>query len=173
MQIEDCYQLGYIIKPHGLKGQMNAFLEVDLPENYSKLESVFVEINKQLVPFTVDKIVLKGNAAILNLEAIHNFEQASQLKSSSLYLPLSSLPKLKSGQFYYHEIINFKVIDEALGDIGKVKIVYQMPNQDLLAFDYKNKEVLMPINDHTVKGIERERKELKVVLPNGLLEIYL
>ena len=173
MQIEDCYQLGYIIRPHGLKGQMHAFLEADLPENYLKLGSVFVEIDKQLVPFTVDKIVLKGNAAILKLEAIDDFEQANRLKSSSLYLPLSFLPDLEANQFYYHEIINFKVIDEVLGDIGKVKIVYQMPNQDLLAFDYKNREVLIPINDHTVKGIDRDRKELKIVLPDGLLEIYL
>ena len=34
MNIDDCYQLGYIIKPHGLKGELQLLLDVDSPEDY-------------------------------------------------------------------------------------------------------------------------------------------
>ena len=51
MRVEDCYQLGNIVKPHGLDGEIQAFLDVDMPETYQDLESVFVMINKKLVPF--------------------------------------------------------------------------------------------------------------------------
>lgn len=51
MNIDDCYQLGYIIKPHGLKGELQLLLDVDSPEDYQNLESVFVRQGQQLVPF--------------------------------------------------------------------------------------------------------------------------
>ena len=36
-----------------------------------------------------------------------------------------------------------------------------------------NKEVLIPLNESTLKKIDRKKKEVHVNLPDGLLEIYL
>jgi len=40
MTIDDCYQLGYIVKTHGLKGEVQIYLDVDAPSDYRNLESV-------------------------------------------------------------------------------------------------------------------------------------
>ena len=51
MTVDECYLLGYIIKAHGLKGEVQVAIDADSPEAYQDLESVFVQQGQQLVPF--------------------------------------------------------------------------------------------------------------------------
>jgi len=51
MRKDECYQLGHIVKTHGLKGMVNIELDVDQPDEYSELESVFLEQSGNLIPF--------------------------------------------------------------------------------------------------------------------------
>ena len=44
MNISDCYYLGRVTKPWGVKGQMALFLDVDNPDDYQELDSAFVEV---------------------------------------------------------------------------------------------------------------------------------
>lgn len=173
MDIDSCYQLGYVIKPHGLKGDISIFIDADNPQAYRNLESVLIQQDNQLVPFFIVKIKINGEKAILNLEDSNDIESAQLLKGSALFLPLSSLPELAEDQFYFHEIIGFTVKDDNLGEIGPVTTVYDAGPQDLLAFEYKNKEILLPINDETVRKVDKNKKQILVNIPDGLLDIYL
>jgi 16S rRNA processing protein RimM len=175
MNIDSCYLLGFVIKPHGLKGEVVVQLDVDFPEYYKELESVFISKNQEkiLIPFFIEKINLHPQKAQIKLEEVDTLEQAEALVGNEIYLPLSFLPSLTEDQFYFHEIIDFQVLDEDKGTLGYVQDVYQLPNQDLIGMIYQQKEVLIPINDDTVKKVDRENKILFVSLPEGLLEIYL
>ncbi len=175
MNIDSCYLLGFVIKPHGLKGEVVVQLDVDFPEYYKELESVFISKNQEkiLIPFFIEKINLHQQKAQIKLEEVDTIEQAEALVGNEIYLPLSFLPSLTEDQFYFHEIIDFQVLDEDKGTLGYVQDVYQLPNQDLIGMIYQQKEVLIPINDDTVKKVDRENKILFVSLPEGLLEIYL
>ncbi|ELR71370.1 16S rRNA processing protein RimM [Fulvivirga imtechensis AK7] len=173
MNVDECFQLGYVIKRHGLSGEVNIFLDVDFPQEYQELESVFVEINDKLVPFFVDSLILKGNKAIVRFEDVNTVDGAEELKGKRLYLPLSNLPQLDEGQFYFHEIIGYQVMDAVVGAIGEVRDVYSSPQQDLLAVDHDGKEILIPIIDDIIGKADHDKKELQVALPEGLLDIYL
>ena len=83
------------------------------------------------------------------------------------------MPELDKNQFYYHEIIDYKVVDKNLGELGTVQTVHSMQAQDLLVMDYKGKEVLIPVISEIVLNADKEAKVLNVNLPDGLLEVYL
>jgi len=132
MELDDYYQLGHVIKPHGLAGAVSVFLDVDQPENYKDLESVFLNLNEDLVPFFIKQIDLRPNhKCIIKFEGISDKEGASNLQSSRMYLPLGLLPELKGNQFYYHEIEGYKIIDG------------QMGNQDFFLFVIHYQDILM------------------------------
>lgn len=173
MDYDSCYELGYITKPHGLKGDVSIVIDADMPEAYKNLESVFIEQDKQLVPFFIKAIRISGRKAILSLEESSSIEEAQHLKGARLFLPLDLLPALAQDQFYYHEIIGFTVSDKELGELGKITTVYEAGLQDILAFDYKGHEVLLPINDNSIIKVDKTRKLLHVSIPDGLLDIYL
>ena len=86
MQVDDCYQLGYVIKPHGLNGELQFLLDVDSPQEYSALESVFVLQGQQLVPFFIESIAVRGNKAIVALEEVESVDEARALKGA-LFTP--------------------------------------------------------------------------------------
>lgn len=175
MDIDSCYQLGYVISKHGLNGGVNVFLDVDDPEYYREMESVFIAIDNDetLVPFFIDSLSLKDNKAIIKFEGVDTPEEAERLVSCEVYLPLEFLPPLKENQFYFHEIIGYQVKDINSGDIGCVRFVYPSASQDLLSVLYREKEVLIPITDYIIKTVDKENKTLIVDLPDGLLDIYL
>lgn len=173
MQLGDCFEIGFIIKPHGLKGAVNIQMDVDDPEKYNEMESVIVKIGDNLVPFSISNLHLIGNKGIMQLQDIHTKEQASELKSCTLLLPLAQLPLLQKDQFYYHEVIGYQIVDEELGALGTIENIFAGGNQDLISMNFKGKEILIPVSDEIVGSADHEQKILHVRLPNGLLEIYL
>ena len=172
MDFDSCFQLGYVIKTHGLKGEVSVFLDTDQPEAYRELESVFVEQDKRLIPFFIDKIQVRGEKAVIKFEGIDDIQAANAMKSTSLWLPLDILPELKGNEFYYHEIVGFDVEDKKHGNLGKVTAVYTSGNQDLVAVDYKGTEVLIPITKDILYKVDKSEALIFTNLPDGLLEIY-
>ena len=173
MTIDNCFKLGHIVKKHGLKGELSILLDADYPEDYKQLESVFVEVNKQLVPFFIEYLQLNGDRGIIKFEDVDDLASAERLLKSNLYLPADNLPELGEGQFYYHEVIGYMVIDKVIGEVGPVDQIYEFPNQDLFGVIHQEKEVLIPINDQLIVKVDHQLRQVEVNLPAGLLEIYL
>ena len=88
-------------------------------------------------------------------------------------MPLELLPKLEGNKFYFHEIINFKLIDENFGLVGVVKGVNDTTAQALFEVDRDGIEILIPLNDDFIKKIDRTNKSITVNTPKGLIELYL
>ena len=175
MRIDDCYQLGYVIKTHGLHGELSILLDVDVPEAYQDLESVLVATSgsETLVPFFVEHLAIRQNKALVKFEDIDTIEQAEALLKARLYLPLENLPPLEDDQFYYHEIIGFTVQDTQQGPLGTVQDVYESTGQEMIVMQYQEKEVFIPINDDIVPRVDKIQSIVHVNLPEGLLEVYL
>ena len=172
MTKDECYRLGNITKPFGYKGQMVFYLDVDSPQDYADLDSAFIETKTGLVPyfFKVDNI--NGNKAVVTFEDLTP-DEAHALAGHDLYLPLDLLPKLTGNQFYFHEVIGFRVVDSQHGDIGTLQSIIEYPAQPLFQIDKEGKEILIPIIDPVIKLVDRENKTLHIDAPNGLIELYL
>ncbi|MCD4678978.1 MAG: ribosome maturation factor RimM [Bacteroidales bacterium] len=173
MNKENYYFLGYIIKTQGQKGDMVLMLDVDNPKQYEKLESVFIEIDKDLVPFFIEKITLEHqNKAVVRFQDI-NPENTDFLVKRSVYLPLDLLPKLSGNKFYYHEVVNFEVIDLHHGNIGKIVDIVDTQPQALFQILYKGKEILIPVVDEIIKTVDRKNKQIIIEAPEGLIDLYI
>jgi 16S rRNA processing protein RimM len=173
MMLEECFELGYIVKPHGTTGALSALIDADDPDTYTKMESVYLAIGQNLVPFFIRHFEVRGRKAVLRLEGVDSVEDAARLRSCRLMLPLSALPELEEGHFRYHEILGYAVRDRQLGALGTVGQIYPRVGQDLIGMQYQGREVLIPVTDEVVLRADHANRELLVNLPEGLLDIYL
>lgn len=174
MKKDDCFLVGRFIKTHGFKGELNIKLDVDYPEEYSEMESTFVEINKELVPFFFESFRLKQNGiATVKVEGVTSDVDAQKLVRKNLYLPLDLLPQLTGNKFYYHEIKGFKALDTEAGIIGTIEGVLDGNAQDIFQINNGKKEILIPIVDEFIISVDREKKEILINAPEGLIEFYL
>ena len=172
MTKEECYRLGNITKPFGIKGQMVFYLDVDSPDDYADLDSAFVEVKGALVPyfFKVDNI--NGNKAVVTFEDLTP-QEAQALAGHDLYLPLDLLPELTGNQFYFHEVTGFKVIDVEKGEIGIIQSIIEYPAQPLFSIMNGDKEILIPVIDPIIKKVDRQQRTITIEAPNGLIDLYL
>lgn len=174
MQQSDCFQLGYIAKLHGFKGEVSLFLDVTNPEDYASLDAFFIEINGQLTPFFVQSFQLKNKGfAAVKLEGVDTENDAKVLLRKSCYLPVSLLPELDDKHFYDHEVEGFTVIDAISGNIGKLIQVIDLSVNPLLQIMKDEKEILVPFVDGLIQRVDRAEKTLYIAAPEGLVEMYL
>ena len=174
MHVDDCYQLGYIIRPHGLRGELQIFIDTDNPQAYQNLESVFVLEGQQLVPFFIDQLQVKQKGlAVVKFEGVDSEDDARQLLKAALYLPIEALPPLQGNQFYFHEVIGFKLIDKAHGEVGIIQAINDEAAQPLMFVQAGDREVIIPIVDPIIQKLDRQNKALHIQAPEGLIEFYL
>jgi 16S rRNA processing protein RimM len=174
MRKEDCFYLGKIAKKFSFKGEVLIYLDTDEPELYENMESVFVEFNKNLVPFFIENSSLHKNDFLrVQFEDVDSEEEADSIIGCEVYLPLSMLPKLEGNKFYFHEVIGFEIEDKRLGVFGKIVSINDTTAQPLFEVLNGEVEMLIPMIDQFLVKIDRENKKVVMDLPEGLVEMYL
>jgi 16S rRNA processing protein RimM len=173
MRKEDCFYLGKIVRKHSFKGEVVIKLDTDEPELYQEMESVYVDFGNNLVPFFIEKSSLhKGNQLRVRFEDVNSEADADAILKSDIYLPLTLLPKLSGDQFYFHEIIGFKVVDRNFGEVGIIVKINETAAQPLFEIDREGTVILIPMVDEFIKKVDRENKKIEVQTPEGLIELY-
>ena len=174
MRKEDCFYLGKIVRKHSFKGEVVIKLDTDEPELYKNMESVYVELGNNLVPFFIDKSSLhKGNQLRVQFEDVYSEEEADSILKSDVYLPLTLLPKLEGDKFYYHEVIGFSVFYSNFGEVGTIIHINDKAAQPLFEIDREGKTIFIPMIDDFIKKVDRKNNHIQVETPTGLIELYL
>ena len=173
MKIEDCFRIGSVLKTKGLKGEMQLYVDFDNLANID-FNALFIDIAGKLVPYFVESIKYnQKNSAYLYLEDIDTIEKASALVKKDLYLPNKLKPKKGKANFTLKDLKGFTAIDENEGELGVITQIHEYPQQLVAVVNYQDCEVLFPLNEEIIKGIDVVKEMVLVDLPEGLLDIYL
>ncbi len=174
MRKEECFYLGKIAKKFSFKGEILIYLDTDEPEMYEEVESVFVEFNKNLIPFFIEHASLhKNNFLRVKFEDINSEQDADEIMGCEVFLPLSFLPQLDEDKFYFHEIIGFDVFDTRLGNIGKIAAVNDSGAQSLFEIDYNGIQILVPLIDEFIVSLDKKNRIITLQTPPGLVDLYI
>jgi len=169
------FELGKIVRPHGFKGAVKVKFTHPALELIEIPESVFIEINKSLVPFFFTKFNPQSNGfAIVQFEDVNTETEAKNLSGQLIYLPQELEPVPEGNDFYSDELIGFKVIDALHGEIGILDNVMEAPAQDVFEISHPSgKEIMVPVLGNFIQEIDRKNKILKLEAPEGLIDFYL
>ena len=174
MNKENCFLVGHISKLHGYNGKLVIITSTFLSSDFTKKESVFIEINAQLIPFFIEEFNPSGKTSIIvSFQDIDSDLKAKALVKCNVYLPLSDMPIQKDKKGELSELIGFSVIDDAHGEIGIISSILEMPQQQLLEIKKGIKEILIPANENIIYKIDVTKKIVYINAPDGLIEIYL
>lgn len=171
MDDNTCYKIGYVIRTHGLKGEVTVSLDPGVSNSFQEIQSVFLDQKHQLVPFLIENISIHNDKAFIKFEDVNTVDQAERLKGSSIYLPKISRPKSGRGEFYDDEVIGFEVTDDTLGKLGLVNRVELAGVNRLLSVNFGGKEILIPINGPFIRSVNKSARKIKVALPEGFADI--
>lgn len=175
MKREDCIQVGYISKAHGVKGDVRAVFDVFDLNEYRKTKVLWgskKEAPLQELTVTMFKPQQKTEV-LLHIDGVSDRDAALDMIGTTLFVAEEQLPTLPEGHFYYFQVVGFQVVDTKLGPLGIIKDFADGSAHDIIMMEYQDKEVLIPMTDHIVGKADFETKTISVTLPEGLLETYM
>jgi 16S rRNA processing protein RimM len=173
MPTDDHFRIGSILKTRGLKGELQLYVDFEGLEKIN-FNAVFIDIAGKLVPYFVQSIKYPmRNTAYLYVEDVDTIEKASPLAKKDVYLPNKFKPKKKKAEFTLKDLLGFTAIDDNEGELGEITEINEYPQQLVATVIYEESEVLFPLNEEIIKGIDVEEKVVYIDLPEGLLDIYL
>ncbi len=139
----------------------------DFPDRLRSGKLVFVGEEHQLMRMV--SVRRTDRDLIVRLEGLHTPEEANMLRGSTVYIKAQGLPVLPEGQYYHHQLLGLKVVDEAGQEIGKLDHIIETGANDVYVVQtLENKELLLPATDEVILKIDLEQQVMTV----HLLEYY-
>lgn len=168
----DCLVIGTIIKPHGIRGNLILKLNNLSFDDIKEMETVFLEIEGLPVPFFILEYSERGpDALLISLDDIDTEERARELSDCKVYLPSHCIDIKESSSHNMNAMLGFEVIDETHGKLGVLVEVLELSLNSLMRITAGKKEILLPLNDQFILGIDSIKKTISVQIPEGLLDI--
>ncbi len=163
-------QIGYTKKTHGVGGELKLVVEEEFIEDFDGAEVLFLKIKGQFTPYFIESVRSPKNP-IIKFEEVNTKEAAFNMMHKEVFLRSSDVSEKEEIIVTIQMYEGFTIIDKNLGEIGTIESVVEFPQQDMAFVTYKEKEVMIPLNDSIVTQIDEDKKELIVDLPEGLLEL--
>jgi len=169
--MEGYFQLGFLRKKHGYKGEVILHIESDHPARYASLDVLFLEESGAPIPYFISSIRSHITAEfIVRLEDVVEEAQVDAVVGRTVYLPDDALPELDDDQYYYHEIIGYTASDPAIEGQLTVEEVMDRPGQPLLVLRHPSKEdlILIPLVEAFVLEVNKAEKHIRLEAPPEL-----
>ena len=168
----DYIHIGKIVATFGVKGEVIVQHGLEKKTNFKEVEALFVEETKgNYLPYFIQSAKAKDSSeSYVLLEGIASKEAAHRFIKKPVWLAKNDFEKV-AGKASSIGLIGFSIYEEK-ELIGVVEEVIEQPHQILLKTLYHNKEALIPLHEETIEKIDRKKKEIHVLLPDGLLDIY-
>lgn len=171
----DCVEVGYIQKPHGLKGEIVLIFGKEFDETLEELDFLFVEVDGGLVPFYIKDEGLNfrtDESAICGLEFVDSLTKAKELVGCKVYVFDHEIIDSKD-QEVDSTLIGIRVFDEKFGDIGLISRVDDFSGNLVITVNHPRAEIMIPLSDNIITSINDDKREIHLSCPNGLIDIYL
>lgn len=116
--------IGKIEDAFGVDGKLK--VKLFAPQRlWESLEEIYLKKRGgDFVPFKVERSEIRGRKAYLKLEGVDSEEEALRLSGAHIFYPEEKLPKLKSGEYYYYQLVGSKVVGKNGKEFGTVQYVH-------------------------------------------------
>ena len=167
------FKIGKLVAVHGLKGELLLKHTLGKKTTLKGLQAIFIEEKKNsFIPWFIESTKIKNDEEIyLKFESVNTREAAVKLSQKEVWIPEPDFKKFAS-RSAPASLLGYKVVDndKPLGDILEV---IEQPHQLLCRIEIGGKEVLIPLHEEFLQQIDHRKKQVHVILPEGLLDIYL
>jgi 16S rRNA processing protein RimM len=180
----DWIEIGRIVAPQGVKGELRVYPSSDFPERFMEPGKRWVQGPQDAAPQPVEllggRYIENKGLYVVQLAGVTSRDRAESLRNHSLLVPASERPDLEEGEFYVADLMGLKVILQASGEeIGTVTDIYEAGN-DLLEVTLrqepgpqgdppKPQKVLIPFVEEIVPTVDLDQGLIEINPPAGLL----
>jgi 16S rRNA processing protein RimM len=165
--------VGIIANTHGIRGELKIVPKTDYPEDRFAKNArllLFPPNSNESIEVEVEKARDQKTVYIIKFKQYVNINEVEKYKGGLLKVSLDDQIEQEEDAFYFHEILGCTVIDEEIGELGKViDILTPGANDVWVVKRAKGSDVLIPYIEQVVLDVNVKEKVIKVRLMEGLL----
>jgi 16S rRNA processing protein RimM len=168
--LDNLLEVGVVIGTHGLRGDLKV---QPLPTGDLALpgaREVYLKDSKGLLArHEAVRSSLHKQNILLRLSGLEDRPAVEALIGSSVWMVKTDLPELDDEQYYWSDLEDLEVVDQQQGILGQVVGMFTTPAHDILEVDGPAGEILIPAIEPFLVRLDREKGQLHVNLPEGLV----
>ena len=164
--------IGKLVASFGVQGELVLLHHLGKKTSLKGLEVIFIEIVKgEMLPYFIQSAKIKSEEEVLlKLESVDTKEAAGKLRQKEVWFTEEAFQRY-SAKSSIMSLLGFHLIDEGV-DRGAILEIIEQPHQMLARIDLDGKEALVPLHQETLQKIDKKKRKVHVVLPDGLLDVY-
>ena len=175
---EGLVEVGQVRKTHGYAGEMKLVVYDDYASDVEQAGFLFVGSSPSAaLPYEVSR--LRGADWIISLNGVGSREEAATLRGRSVFLKsddvstttLTTTPEDDATKSEFDRFLGFAMIDTVNGEIGPIRKVEAFPHQTMATVTNGDRDVLVPMNQDLIKGVDFTKRIVFVQLPDGLVDL--
>jgi 16S rRNA processing protein RimM len=183
-QSDDWLEIGTIVAPQGLRGEMRVYPDSDFPERFEVPGKRWLlragEKEPQVVELLLGRIIQGKNIYVIKLAGVDDRNQAEELRGCKLLVPASDRPELGEDEYHVLDLIGLQVFMQESGELVGTVVDVIAAGNDLLEVKLHNqppttnkqqKTVLIPFVKAIAPVVDLEAGRIEITPPPGLLEI--
>ena len=160
--------VGYLRRPHGVRGEMLMDVHTDFPERLKIGEKVYVGPGYQ--PMVIASQRSHKAGMLVRMQGVNTPEEAGRFRNRWVYVLAADRPPLPAGEYYHHQLIGLTVHtdqDQVLGTL--TGIIETGANDVYIVRDSAGSEVLLPAIPTVILNVDLSAGRMRVHLLDGLL----
>ena len=159
--------VGRITKLFGAEGEVNINLYADFPDDFSVEQPLFTIVDSLVVPLFCDSFSRRGKgSATVRFADIDTTKRAELIMGNEIFI---EEPESDDDEFTFDDLIGFTV--KISRRKGTITDYYDNEFNPLFEIEIGGKSYLIPAVEEFIAAIDFEARTMKLVLPEGLLEI--
>ncbi len=169
----ECKKIGFIRKMHGVHGDLVLEFEPEFEWSVEEAERFFLEIDGLLVPFFLKKNGFRFKStktAIISFDWVDTEKYARRLVGALVFLFKNEIID-EEEQEPVSKFVHFTLIDEKLGELGKISSVDDFSGNIVFQIISQGNEILIPYNDDFLISVNEAQKTITLNLPDGLIDL--
>ncbi|MBN2386833.1 MAG: 16S rRNA processing protein RimM [Anaerolineales bacterium] len=161
--------VGKVRRPHGVRGDVLVEICTDFPERLAP--GTLVYLGKDRLPLTIENQRPHKDGLLILFAGLTTPEQAGLYRNQNLYVPAEDRPALPEGEYYHHQLIGLRVLDESGQALGVLHEILETGANDVYVLAAEaGKEILLPAIAETILDVDLDAGVMKVHLLPGLLD---
>ena len=163
------YIIGYVVKPHGIRGEVKVQPISPDPDRFYQLKKVFLRMDV-IQAYSIQKTRISNRFVFLKLSGVDSRNEAEILRDCEILIEKEDLIDLPSDSYFIHDLIGCEMITEEGKIVGNVVDILQMASNDVYVVnDDSGKEILVPAIKDVIKEIDIKRKKIRIHLFEGII----
>ncbi|WP_413171395.1 ribosome maturation factor RimM [Anabaena azotica] len=181
--LDDWLEIGKIVAPQGLAGELRVYPNTDFPERFEEPGTRWLLRPGEMAPQPIElldgRYVEGKNLYVIKLEGVSDRTAAENMRDCRLFVPISDRPELEDGEFHVIDLLGLSVFMQETGQFVGTVVDILPSGHDLLevkfdpafAEDKAGKTVLIPFVMEIVPIVDLETRRVEITPPPGLLSI--